>query len=226
MFIVLMACGQPPSPMVSPSAPQPAEPARVDPAEQVVPAANPVKNNAITDWLIVPGVSAGPIRVSTDDKALKILFSDAVACDAGIGEGFTLPATCINKGSKTEAEVVWADKARTRVGQVRIIGTAWRTAEGIGEGSTLAEIEAVLGTFQLAGYGWDYSGAVSLEGTRWDGMLAMSMQLSSQDPDHLSQIQGDKLFSSDNPHLRALAPSVTRLIVLLSEVEVEPREFQ
>jgi hypothetical protein len=130
--------------------------------------------------VLVPGVSAGPIRGDTDEKTVKFLFPDATPCEVDVGEGQTEQGTCIGKGTPDSAELLWADEEHNHPRILMVHGSAWRTAEGIGLGSTAPELEAVLGPFEVAGFDWDGGGVVSFEKSRkaaeWHSKIWMYME--------------------------------------------------
>ena len=102
--------------------------------------------------------------------------------------------------------------------------TLWRTTHGITLGTTLRELERLNGKpFQLAGFAWDYEGTV----ISWNGgalaqelkdgnnhtsqvMLRLSCQRCSQS----ASVQGDRTFSSANPAMQDLNPTVYNMLWL------------
>ena len=210
---------------------------RVDPAPQSV--ASPAPNNqppktAVTpasdllpDTLIVPGERVGPITRTTTRKDLVEQFGEALLADEAVpvGEGMTQPGTAIDLGPERSLKVVWTDSSYTQPAEVRDLGPVWRTEQGIGVGISLADLETQLGEFQLYGFGWDYEGTVLLEGTQlsqYQGLLFLRLRPESDAakrfPDDYTKVLGDGLFSSSNPHIQVLAPTVYEAVVLL-EVE-------
>lgn len=134
------------------------------------------------------------------------------------------PATRVDLGEARSLTVIWTDESRTQAEAVSQLGADWKTAEGIGIGSTLADLQAALGPFQLYGFGWDYSGTVVLTGTRLAQYSnALILRLAPQPgtaearSDDFKAVMGEQLIDSDNPHLQFLYPSVNRMIVRLTK---------
>ena len=120
------------------------------------------------DFLIVPGVRVGAVMKQTTEKALKSLYGDdeVTQIDIELGEGETEQGTALFPKDPTRTlHILWHSDSRTpRVIYVR--GRVWRTADGIGLGTSLKELENQNGgLFTLLGFMWDYSGTV----VSWDG---------------------------------------------------------
>ncbi|NEQ33337.1 MAG: hypothetical protein F6K04_20460, partial [Leptolyngbya sp. SIO4C5] len=85
--------------------------------------------------------------------------------------------------------------------------------------------EAVLGPFQLSGFGWDYGGYAFLEGTElaeYQGDLYIRLSPASttavNEADMIA-VSGDRVFDSDNPNLQAVDPTVVNLDVEFRQLE-------
>ncbi|WP_143467666.1 hypothetical protein [Leptolyngbya ohadii] len=177
------------------------------------------------EFLIVPGERVGQITATTSFEDLVRLYGAERLTNQqfSVGEGEMRPATRIDLGETRSLTVIWKDENRTQAEAVSQLGTDWKTAEGIGMDSTLADLQAVLGSFQLYGFGWDYSGTVVLTGTKlaqYNNLLILRLApqpgtIEARSAD-FEAVMGDQLFNSDNPHLQALYPSVNRIIVRLS----------
>ncbi len=117
--------------------------------------------------------------------------------------------------------MVWADDTRSRPERIRVLGDGIRDPSGLGLGSTLAELEAALGPFQLAGFGWDYAGTVMLKGTRLEqleGRVFFRLApRSSEGPEVQAAIEataGDRLFASSDPNIKLLDPAVAEFLLV------------
>lgn len=178
------------------------------------------------ELLIVPGERVGQITASTGFDDLVDLYGAERLTNQqfSVGEGEMRPATRVDLGETRSFTVIWIDESRTQAESVSQLGTDWKTAEGIGMGSTLADLQSVLGSFQLYGFGWDYSGTVMLDGTRlaqYKNLLILRLApqpgtIEARSAD-FEAVMGEQLFNSDNPHLQTLYPSVSRIIVRLTK---------
>lgn len=180
----------------------------------------------LRDTLIIPGERVGPVTSNTTRRDLARLFGESRLRDKtipgpeGIGQ---FAATEVNLGRERSFTVVWSNSARTQVGTVRNLGTAWKTREGIGIGTSLAELRRILGEFQITGLGWDYGGAVLLERTRlarYQGGLILVVDAApdaaQRFPNNYQAISGDRLLSSNNPNWQRLGIRVSEMIVTLT----------
>jgi hypothetical protein len=182
----------------------------------------------LSDTVVIPGDRIGPVTRTTNRQALEQIFGAANLSDeeVGMGEGETEPGTVVNRDAANAFTVIWTDETRTAAAGAINFGSAWRTPEGIGIGTSFAELQQKLGAFQLYGFEWDYGGSVVLENTRlskYYGTLilrvaptAASMERSPNDYD---AVIGDELFPSSSPHFRALDITVEEMAVYLQKQE-------
>jgi hypothetical protein len=116
-------------------------------------------------------------------------------------------------------EVVWKNR-KTRSSPLSVtFRRVWRTQEGVGVGTTLAEVEKINGRpFRLAGFDWDFSGTVmdwrggKLDQRRGACRLVIRFGIS----DDLSvrthnAVSGDKTFSSRDRRMVAAKPVVREI---------------
>jgi hypothetical protein len=182
------------------------------------------------DWLIVPGVRVGPITASTSMADLRKIFgaSAVVDQDIYIGEDVETPGTVINEknGPSKSLGIVWKGPKSRRVPDLILIcwasgkgNCAWRTASGIGIGTTLKYLEGLNGrAFTLAGFAWDREGMVtSWEGGRLalltKGAGGLLLRLRPRGLGPLSEgeyrsVMGAEQFSSSNPVMQKANPEV------------------
>lgn len=183
----------------------------------------------LRDTLIIPGERVGPVMANTTRRDLTRLFGESRLRDKtipgpeGIGQ---FAATEVNLGRERSFTVVWSNSARTQIGTVRNFGTAWKTREGIGIGTSLAELRRIFGEFQLYGLGWDYGGTVVLERTRlarYQGGLILVVDAAPDAarrfPNDYQAVSGDGLFSSSNPRWQRLGIKVAAMTVYLAQDE-------
>lgn len=117
-----------------------------------------------------------------------------------LGEGCYAEGSVIWSGTGRELAIVWEDGA---VSEIRINGSEPVTAEGIGLGSSLADLESVIGEFEMAGFAWDFEGWVDLSGTAYEGLYIRLTPFGPVPDEYL----GDRLFRSSE--LRSLDLEVT-----------------
>lgn len=180
----------------------------------------------LSDTLIVPGDRVGPITSDTSRDRPVELFGEAALTDTevAVGEGFTESGTVVAAGSDSAFAVIWVDDSQAEPATVKDFGTDWATPEGISIGTSFAELQEILGPFELYGFGWDYGGTLVLEGSNlsdYYGVLILRVQ--PADPDLFQQqagafqaLLGDKLIASDNPSLPELNLVVDEMIVYIN----------
>ncbi|HEY9662696.1 MAG TPA: hypothetical protein V6C65_29935 [Allocoleopsis sp.] len=187
--------------------------------------------SARTDFVILPGVRVGIVTTATTFPDLVAQFGvDNLTNQAyNVGEGERVPATRVNLGETESFTILWQDENRTQAVAVTELGTAWKTPEGIGIGMSLQQLEAKLGEFQLYGFGWDYSGTVLLQDTNladYQGLLILRLSpdrtTAETQPQLYQSVSGDTPFSSNNPAMQALNPTINRIIVKLSPAPQTP----
>lgn len=171
----------------------------------------------------------GPVLRTDDEAALAARFGRAnvAAADLDGAEGATERGTAIfPKDPRRRIEVFWHDsRRRRRPATVRVQGRggwAATTPHGpVSVGTPLARVEAANGgPFTLIGFGWDLGGY----GAGWRGgdlgRLGGGCTLSMRfDPDPaakpaaLDKASGDRRFSSRDPAVRAVSPTVSQMAV-------------
>ena len=168
-----------------------------------------------------PRVSCRTSREQLTEHFGEDALEDA---DIDVGEGITQPGTVVAAGTPHAQEVVWKDAERTLPERITVRGDGIRDPQGLGLGTTLAELEESIGPFQLTGFGWDYGGTVFLEGTRLAKMQdRVFFRLQPGDTDSeaakaaLDVVAGDALFSSSDQHVKALDLTVGELLVICPE---------
>jgi hypothetical protein len=193
-----------------------------------------------SNWIIDANRSVGPIvKESSENGLTKMLGSDNVRhSEIYIGEGMTEPGTVLfpNDSTKT-VDILWRDKDQ-RTSPVSIIirneGTVWKTKEGITIGTSLKVIERLNGRpFELAGFGWDYSGTIvhgnggrirefgvdrGTLGIQGRSLIVRLLPKHRSDvsPEYEKQygrVMGDKSFWSSDPAMQLLDPQVYQIII-------------
>lgn len=182
------------------------------------------KSDVLPDTLVIPGQRVGPVTRDTTREDLAKQFGEARLTEqsVNIGEGFTEPGTRVDLGPERSFSVVWADTTRTKPVEVRNLGPAWQTPQGIGVGTPLSQLQQKLGQFELYGFAWDYGGTVLLQGSKlaqYEKTLVLRVQpgpdATEKSPNDYRAVMGERKFSSTNPHLRSLDIKVREMIVRL-----------
>ncbi|HEX9892337.1 MAG TPA: hypothetical protein VGA78_00375 [Gemmatimonadales bacterium] len=191
---------------------------------------------------ILPGARVGAIGPeTTEDQLVRWFGPEAVARrPVHLGEGICSPGTLVLEGKELEAEVAWADSARTRVAFVRIgrHPSAWRTTRGVTIGTTLAELQRLQGSpVAFSGFGWDYGGSGSwteplplvLDSTG-KGSIGIRLAPDSASDERLDQLgsdprvrelYGNRQVMSDHLLLRGLTIEVRQLVQPWAEAAIQ-----
>ncbi|MEH2223495.1 hypothetical protein [Nostoc sp.] len=188
-----------------------------------------VATQASKNILIVPGERVGPITRKTTKRDLVKLFGASHLVDKTISgaEGIgSFAATQVNLNQGRSLLVVWSDNTRTKPLDVRNLGSAWKTREGIGVGNPLSELRKKLGNFKLYGLEWDYGGTILLDSSklsRYQGKLILRVNAApnayEKFPNDYQSVSGDATFSSSNPHWKPLGIRLAEIIVVLNPSE-------
>lgn len=182
------------------------------------------------DFILIPGIQAGPVTATTTEAELiSLLGAEQVKRDVmALGEGEEAEVTSLFPGNKEkELQILW-DIPFTKPLVVNVIGTAWKTKEGVILGISLKDLEKInQSSFELSGYGWDYEGSVLNYGSgllsKYDNTLlvrfndADAAQRVSES--EFATILGDNSFSSDNQILQKMNPIITDMNISFTQPE-------
>ncbi len=178
------------------------------------------------DWLIIPGQRAGALQRSSGEAQLVKAYGRGAVqpIRVELGEGETAPGTVLfATDSLRRLEVLWHDTvARARPARLVLRGrqSRWHLPAGVSLGTRLHELEQRNGrAFTLAGFGWDYGGAI----VNWaDGALAAQLPgvhlyldpgaAQYQTPIY-HEVLGDRDYSSSTPVMQALDPQVYQIFI-------------
>ena len=187
------------------------------------------RSQSLKDTLIVPGERVGPITRTTTKQDLVKLFGASHLIDKTISgpEGMgSFAATQVNLNQGRSLLIVWSDNTRTKPLDMRNLGSAWKTREGIGVGTPLNELRKKLGNFKLYGLAWDYGGTILLDSSRlsrYQGKLILRVDTApnayEKFPNDYQAVSGDSTFSSNNPHWKPLGIRLAEIIVVLNPSE-------
>jgi hypothetical protein len=183
------------------------------------------KRQASGAWEIIPGERIGLVNRTEGEIDLQMAFGAENVRQASVmlGEGATAPGVIVFPDDSTRRiEVVWHDAQNRRYPALAILQgerSLWQLPRGVTLGTSLHDLEQWNGRpFILAGFGWDYSGAVlSWNGGALDSILGSSTKLylvppPSQNGDSLhAQAMGDRPFSSSSHPMRTINPKVHRI---------------
>ncbi|MDI4664797.1 hypothetical protein K9U40_10725 [Xanthobacter autotrophicus] len=165
---------------------------------------------------------AGPFARDASEAALATRFGagNVVFRTVPGPEGTRFKATVLfPRDAARRVEIVWKDeKRRQRPTHVSVAAqSGWKTADGLGIGSSLAAVEAANGApFTMAGFGWDYGGTV----TDWNGgRLArpgcrLLLRLEPTPGTPADDVDGDRDFRSDAPAMRAAQPVIYEMMLV------------
>ncbi|HEY9803979.1 MAG TPA: hypothetical protein V6D25_26825 [Leptolyngbyaceae cyanobacterium] len=178
------------------------------------------------DTLIVPGERVGPVTRTTTRRELAKIFGASRLVDRNISgpEGMgSFAATEVNLNRGRSFLIVWTDKTRTKPLEVPILGTAWKTREGIGVGTPWSELRSKLGNFKLYGLAWDYSGTILLETSKlpqYRGKIMLQVDTApnagDRYPKDYQAVLGDGTFSSSDRHWKPLGMRLSKVTVILN----------
>jgi hypothetical protein len=178
------------------------------------------------DYTVLAGQRVGQVTTTTSRQQLADLYGEDNLEDTEVpvGEGFTEPGTVVSFDNQPQFTVVWLDAGRSRPLMAKDFNPTWQTPEGIGVGTPYATLQQQLGPFQLYGFGWDYGGTLSLEGSQLDayyGLLLLRVEPSQAsidaNPEAFQTTSGDRLLPSTDPNLAQLDIQVSDMMVYLNE---------
>lgn len=186
----------------------------------------PVERAAVEDWKIEPRTRVGGLTRSGSELDLARAYRATNLRDSSItlGEGETAPGTLLFPDDpQRRLEIIWSDPGARRAPRRAILRgerSRWMLPGDLSLGTSLADLERANGrAFRLAGFGWDFSGAV----TSWNGgaldsllpgvRLYLEPRIEHRAGAAYRRLQGDREFESGNPDMRALDPRVYQIFV-------------
>jgi hypothetical protein len=197
------------------------------------------------DSLIVPGVRVGPVTRTSTEQSLRQAFGRlAVRADIDVGEGVQEPVLALYPADPGRIlEITWNNDQPPHPAMIFICRSEdnracqWRTAQGIGIGTTLRELEKANGRpFEMVGWGSDVGGNLtSFQGGQLEKELrgplgALTLSLTpriDRNGDYLprltdrefSDVEGEKFLLSSHPVLQKLNPYVGAVSLVFPSAE-------
>ncbi len=181
------------------------------------------KSQTLEDTLIVPGKRVGVVTAKTTRADLVEMFGESKLKDDVVLEDegtIKVPVTKVNLGENKDFTVAWEEAARKKLLYVRDLGSAWKTPQGIGVGTSFNELRQELGEFKLTGLGWDYGGFINLETTKlseYQGKLSLRLSADEnalqKNQQQYQAVTGNRELSSTNPNWEPLDMKVAQMTV-------------
>ncbi len=186
------------------------------------------------DTLIVPGKRVGAIMPnSTYADLVKIFGKQRLTAKKVYGsEGqVEFPATLITLGKNRFLTVAWKDSKKLKPLHVIIADPIWKTASGIGIGTSLAKLRQILGEFKITGLYWDYGnhvvGLSPVMQARYTGLgivVDADRSAARQFPQDLRAVTGDGVTpAASDPHWKPLKMHVSALTLYFPETPAPKR---
>ncbi len=160
----------------------------------------------LPDMTVTPEGIAGISSETTLDY-LEMLFGpeNVEATSEHIGEGYYSEGARVFISDEDQLTVVFDEGL---VSSITVESAGPKTAEGIGLGSSLTDLEEVIGEFQMAGFAWDYEGYAELDGTIYEGLyIRLTPEVGVPE-----RFMGDSMFPSGE--LREYNPVITDFRVI------------
>ncbi|AFZ03727.1 hypothetical protein [Calothrix sp. PCC 6303] len=193
------------------------------PAEQN----NPIilaQSSTLKNTTVLPGKRVGAITKKTKKADLIKIFGSSKLQDgktAFFGGDAEFYSTTVKLGkAEYSLDVLWKDQKRTQVAGVIVYDPQWKTAEGIGVGTALNTLRQKAGEFKFSGFGWDYGGIMQLQNTKLSKYQSITIQMDiasnayDKYPNDAQYASGDQELLSQDPKLKNLNISISRMIVM------------
>ncbi len=172
------------------------------------------------DWTIVPGVRVGPItpKMSKAELIAVIGHDKAFAGNVRDAHGRYHEGVVVYPKTVNELRIIWhANGSGIRFIRIAKADTRWRTAGGIGMGTTASALAQANGrAFLIQGFDTDQGGTVrSWDGGRLHkGLSVLLTPHSAYDGRAYKKVSGNRLIRSDHPVMRTLDLKVTAILLV------------
>lgn len=186
------------------------------------------------NWECIPGERVGPITRSTSYEDLAAIFGLENLSVATIQRdaAHTEPGTAVFPGGEHLAVVQW-EKFQRVPEVVFVLGTGWKTPEGVRVGTSLSELLELNGrALTFRGFGGDASGLITGWGSGTfdvgeglEGDVSYYLQPRRIDlTGRIRELQGDRIFSSEHAAVEELDLYVGMIRVRLRDPVEEDLE--
>lgn len=172
------------------------------------------------DYQVVPFEGFGPISADATRGDLVEEFGEDnledIETSVGMEPGRN--ATRVTLDASPALEVVWNREDPAQPEMIRILDERLRTPEGIGLGTTLEELQQLLGEFQVTGFAISVPGRVSLSGSEleeYTGGLELQLEATNTEGDHYRQLAGAQRIPASDPELEAVEPVVSKMAIVV-----------
>jgi hypothetical protein len=176
------------------------------------------------EWLIIPGISIGPITESNSEADLISHFGreNIKRKKIYIGEGQFLNGHVIFENTRNECSILWINELEPPIDRIILEqpNSNWHMKNGIRVGMNLARLNEInTRSFKFYGFSWDMGGLiVSFEGgsIAEDANDALVIYLSPETGKEIpNEFLGEIEISSDNPLLMDLDLRISKIEILL-----------
>lgn len=172
-----------------------------------------------TDLTFYPGKGFGLIDVTATPAQLRERYGPEHVREERLylQDGQYAMGAVVFGGTSEAVEVIYSDDGKPVFARVRARGSRWKTADGLGIGSSLADVEKANGRpFVFQGFGGELGGSV----TDWlGGRYYYGVFIKLDTPNPPAVWQGDQGISSQEPGLQSLDIRVTEIMQRLDAAE-------
>ncbi|RMG30895.1 MAG: SH3 domain-containing protein [Bacteroidetes bacterium] len=176
------------------------------------------------NWTIVPGKSAGNIRLNTSEAELIKLYGspNVTRGNVQVSQSQTKDCTILFPNTQDEMRITWKDDSRSKVEAVYLTkpNAHWHLNTGVKVGMSLLDLtKANKSPLSFYGFNWEYSGTVSSwrNGVlrKYDKFFYVVLVPVGASKADLAQFQGNKVFSSNTKGVDKLNLHVGKIVIYL-----------
>jgi hypothetical protein len=171
------------------------------------------------DSTIIPGKRVGLITAYSSLETLRAIYGSASvrSCQLDAAEGELIAGAKLFEGTDRALEIIWAeDGVEKRISDIRILGKAWKFANGLKLGLSVPEVEKINGqAFRVSGFEWDYGGYATFPEGKLSG--GVTLRFRPTEKAYSPEARGDILLASDSPALLSAQPVVESITITFIE---------